>query len=234
MTASRPAILEMTAIEKSYHAGSLRVPALGGVSLRVGPRELVAVMGPSGCGKSTLLAIAGGLLRPGGGDVAVAGSSLGRLKGGALHRHRRRYIGYVFQDYNLMRTLTAAENVALPDELSGMRRAEARRRALVALESVGMAGQATRFPDQLSGGQQQRVALARAISGDRQLILADEPTGALDSNTATGVLELLRGLVDAGAGCVLVTHDPAVAARADRVIHMRDGLIRERPSGAGQ
>ncbi|MEV6525786.1 ABC transporter ATP-binding protein [Longispora sp. NPDC051575] len=224
MTASQPAILEMTGIEKSYQSGSLRVQALGGVSLRVQPHELVAVMGPSGCGKSTLLAIAGGLLQPGGGEVNVAGAALNRLRGGALHSHRRRYIGYVFQDYNLMRTLTAVENVALPDELSGMRRSEARQRAVAALQAVGMAKEAGRYSDQLSGGQQQRVALARAITGGRQLILADEPTGALDSVTATGVLDVLRGLVDAGAGCVLVTHDPTVAARADRVVHMRDGL----------
>ncbi|MFF5232809.1 ABC transporter ATP-binding protein [Dactylosporangium sp. NPDC000521] len=212
-------------IQKSYKSGSSHVRALGGVSLRVTAGELVAVMGPSGCGKSTLLAIAGGLLPPDRGEVRVTGAPLSELRGGALHSLRRKAIGYVFQDYNLMRTLTAAENVALPDELSGVRRSEAKRRALAALDAVGMARESDRFPDQLSGGQQQRVALARAITGDRSLILADEPTGALDSATAKSVLDVLRRLVDRGAGCVMVTHDAAVAARADRVVTMRDGTI---------
>ncbi|WP_328479031.1 ABC transporter ATP-binding protein [Actinoplanes sp. NBC_00393] len=215
----------MVMIEKSYRSGTLNIKALGGVSLQVMPGELVAVMGPSGCGKSTLLAIAGGLLPPDRGEVLVTGKPLAKLRGSALHSLRRKAIGYVFQDYNLMRTLTAAENVALPDELSGMRRADARRQAQHALAAVGMGDYADRFPDQLSGGQQQRVALARAIAGERRLILADEPTGALDSTTATAVLDVLRHLVNQGVGCVLVTHDATVAGRADRVVTMRDGRI---------
>jgi putative ABC transport system ATP-binding protein len=155
----------------------------------------------------------------------VADVRIDQLAEDALYQHRRRHIGYVFQDYNLVQILTALENVALPAELDGMRRSEARRHAMEALTTVGVADQARRFPDTLSGGQQQRVALARAICGDRRLVLADEPTGALDSENAATVLDALQDLVRAGATCVIVTHDDAVAARADRVLHMRDGVL---------
>jgi putative ABC transport system ATP-binding protein len=189
------------------------------------PGELVAVMGPSGSGKSTLLTIAGGLDTPTSGRVLVEGTDIataGRKQVAAL---RRRSIGYVFQDYNLIPALTAAENVALPRELDGMSARKARREAVAALEEIGLGELADRFPDEMSGGQQQRVAIARALVGDRRLVLADEPTGALDSETGESVLALLRSRCDAGAAGVLVTHEPRFAAWADRVVFLRDGSV---------
>ncbi|WP_083960112.1 ABC transporter ATP-binding protein [Streptoalloteichus hindustanus] len=201
------------------------MPAVRGVSLTAEPGTLTAVMGPSGCGKSTLLTIAGGLQPPDEGNVTVAGVRLGELSEKDLYRHRRRHVGYVFQDYNLVQILTVVENVALPLELDGAPRARAVEQAKQALSAVGMADHADRFPDTLSGGQQQRVALARAICGERRLVLADEPTGALDSANANQVLDVLASLVRGGVACVVVTHDPAVAARAHRIARMRDGLL---------
>jgi len=198
---------------------------LNGVSLRVDAGELVAVMGPSGSGKSTLLNLAGGLDRPSQGEVLVDGTVLGRCGRRALATLRRRRVGYVFQELNLLASLTAAENVALPLELDGMGAAKARRLALAALSEVDLDGYGSRFPDELSGGQQQRVAIARALIGPRQLVLADEPTGALDSQTGEAVLRLLRSTVDDGAAGVLVTHDARYAAWADRVVFLRDGTI---------
>lgn len=218
-------MLELDAVTRRYRSGEVEVAAVRGVSFATRPGTLTAVMGPSGCGKSTLLTIAGGLQSPDSGSVTVAGVRIDQLSEDALYRHRRRHIGYVFQDYNLVQVLTAVENVALPAELDGVGRSAARKQAIKALSLVGMAEQAQRFPDTLSGGQQQRVALARAICGDRRLILADEPTGALDSDNATQVLDALRALVDDGATCVIVTHDESVAARADWVVHMRDGVL---------
>jgi len=198
---------------------------LNGVSLRVDAGELVAVMGPSGSGKSTLLNLAGGLDRPSQGEVLVDGTVLGRCGRRALATLRRRRVGYVFQELNLLASLTAAENVALPLELDGMGAAKARRLVLAALSEVDLDGYGSRFPDELSGGQQQRVAIARALIGPRQLVLADEPTGALDSQTGEAVLRLLRSTVDDGAAGVLVTHDARYAAWADRVVFLRDGTI---------
>ena len=182
-------------------------------------------MGPSGSGKSTLLNLAGGLDRPTSGDVIVEGQVLGTLSRRALAGLRRRSIGYVFQDLNLLPSLTSAENVALPLELDGVSVRKARRVAEAALAEVGLAELADRFPDDMSGGQQQRVAIARALIGDRRLVLADEPTGALDSQTGESVLRLLRARVDAGAAGVLVTHEARHAGWADRVIFLRDGVI---------
>jgi putative ABC transport system ATP-binding protein len=182
-------------------------------------------MGPSGSGKSTLLHLAGGLDTPTSGVVLVEGVELGALSRPALAALRRRTIGYVFQDLNLIPALTAAENVALPRELDGVRLRQARREALAALDEVGLADEADRFPDELSGGQQQRVAIARALVGPRRLVLADEPTGALDSQTGESVLHLLRNRCDAGASGVLVTHEARYAAWADRVIFLRDGAM---------
>ncbi|MEO7980184.1 MAG: ABC transporter ATP-binding protein, partial [Sporichthyaceae bacterium] len=186
--------------------------------------ELVAVMGPSGSGKSTLLTCAGGLDSPTTGAVLVEGIELGSLSRAELAALRRRSIGYVFQDFNLIPALTAAENVALPRELDGESSRSARRSALIALAEVGIDELADRFPDDMSGGQQQRVAIARAIVGDRRLVLADEPTGALDTETGEQVLRLLRARCDAGAAGVLVTHEARHAAWADRVVFLRDGL----------
>jgi putative ABC transport system ATP-binding protein len=201
------------------------VRALDEVSFEVNRGELVAVMGPSGSGKSTLLALAGGLDAPTSGSVQVEGVELGDLDPTALARLRRDRIGYVFQDYNLVTDLTAAENVALPRELAGVGAGRARREAVVALAEVGLSDVADRFPDQLSGGQQQRIAIARALVGQRGLVLADEPTGALDSRTSLAVLEVLRARIDAGAAGVLVTHEPRYAGWADRTIFLRDGRL---------
>jgi putative ABC transport system ATP-binding protein len=182
-------------------------------------------MGPSGSGKSTLLTLAGGLDVPTTGSVSVEGVDLAGLGQQGRARMRRTSLGYVFQDFNLIPALTAVENVALPRELDGERARTARVAALAALEEVGIADLADRFPDEMSGGQQQRVAIARAVVGDRRLILADEPTGALDTETGEEILRLLRARCDAGAAGVLVTHEARHAAWADRVVFLRDGLV---------
>ncbi|SCE95223.1 putative ABC transport system ATP-binding protein [Micromonospora viridifaciens] len=219
------AVLCFTGVSRVYPAGDGVVRALDEVSFEVSRGELVAVMGPSGSGKSTLLALAGGLDAPTAGSVHVEGVELGGLDATALARLRRDRIGYVFQDYNLVTDLTAAENVALPRELAGVGASRARREAVAALAEVGLSDVADRFPDQLSGGQQQRIAIARALVGQRQLVLADEPTGALDSRTSLAVLEVLRARIDAGAAGVLVTHEPRYAGWADRTIFLRDGRL---------
>jgi putative ABC transport system ATP-binding protein len=182
-------------------------------------------MGPSGSGKSTLLTIAGGLDQPTSGEVSVEGVDLARLGQQGRARMRRTSIGYVFQGFNLIPALTATENVALPRELDGIGPRQARAEARRALEEVGILDLADRFPDNMSGGQQQRVAIARAVVGERRLILADEPTGALDTETGEGILQLLRARCDAGAAGVLVTHEARHAAWADRVVFLRDGVV---------
>jgi putative ABC transport system ATP-binding protein len=201
------------------------VHALREVDLTVRPGEFVAVMGPSGSGKSTLLTLAGGLDSASSGQVLVEGEELGALSRKLLAAVRRRSIGYVFQDFNLIPALTAAENVSLPRELDGLSGRRGRAEALVALEEIGIADLADRFPDEMSGGQQQRVAIARALIGDRRLVLADEPTGALDSATGEAVLAVLRNRCDAGAAAVMVTHEARHAAWADRVVFLRDGRL---------
>ncbi|MFU8871243.1 ABC transporter ATP-binding protein [Micromonospora sp. SL4-19] len=218
-------VLELRDVHRTHGAGEAAVHALRGVSLTVRAGELVAVMGPSGSGKSTLLALAGGLDRPTGGEVLVEGEPLGGLGARELARLRRRRIGYVFQDLNLLGSLTAVENVALPLELDGAGVRAARRAAVAALAEVDVATLGDRFPDQMSGGQQQRVAIARALVGERRLVLADEPTGALDSQAGEAVLHLLRRRVDAGAAGVLVTHEARHAGWADRVVFLRDGVL---------
>ena len=218
-------ILELRDVTRTYGTGNTRVRALRATSIAVRAGELVAIMGPSGSGKSTLLALAGGLDSPSTGHVVVEGAVLGELNRAALAQLRRRRIGYVFQDLNLIPALTAVENVMLPLELDGTRSRSARREALAALEQVGVAELADRFPDDMSGGQQQRVAISRALVGDRRLVLADEPTGALDSSTGEDVLRVLRARCDAGAAGVLVTHEARHAGWADRVIFVRDGAI---------
>ena len=216
-------VLELDDVTRIHGTGATAVHALRGVSLSVAAGELVAVMGPSGSGKSTLLNVAGGLDTATTGSVRVEGVDLASLSRADLAAVRRRSAGYVFQDLNLIPTLTAAENVALPLELDGRRRT--RHGALAALEEVGVADLADRYPDEMSGGQQQRVAIARALVGERRLVLADEPTGALDSETGEAVLALLRRRVDAGCAGVLVTHESRHAAWADRVVYLRDGAI---------
>ncbi|MGH2830805.1 MAG: ABC transporter ATP-binding protein [Actinomycetota bacterium] len=217
--------LEWRGVSKSYGSGPAEVHALRGVSLGVRPGEFVAVMGPSGSGKSTLLHLAGGLERPTAGSVAVDGADLGALDARGLAVLRRRSIGYVFQKLNLIASLTAIENVMLPMELDGMRSRDARPRAEQALERAGLPAPYDRFPDDLSGGEQQRVAIARGIAGERSVLLADEPTGALDTLSGDRIIELLSGLAAAGTAVVLVTHEPRFASWADRVVLLRDGEI---------
>ena len=218
-------VLEMRQVTRVHGAGEAQVHALRAISLTVEPGELVAVMGPSGSGKTTLLTLAGGLDRPTSGEVLVEGTALGGLSRRELARLRRRFIGYVLQELNLIPALTAAENVMLPRELDGVSTRTARRAAAAALDEVGIGDVADRFPDDMSRGQQQRVAIARALIGDRRLVLADEPTGALDSETGEAVLRLLRARCDAGAAGVLVTHEARHAGWADRVVFLRDGVI---------
>ncbi|MGW2180985.1 ABC transporter ATP-binding protein [Streptomyces sp. NPDC001732] len=218
-------VLELRALTRTHGSGIAEVHALRGVDLRVHAGELVAVMGPSGSGKSTLLTIAGGLDAPTSGQVIIEGQDVAGLGRKGIAALRRRSVGYVFQDYNLIPALTAAENIALPRELDGVSVRKARKEARAALEEMGLAEIAERFPDEMSGGQQQRVAIARALVGDRRLVLADEPTGALDSETGEAVLALLRNRCDRGAAGVMVTHEPRYAAWADRVVFLRDGSI---------
>jgi putative ABC transport system ATP-binding protein len=218
-------VVRLADVTRVHGDGPQAVSALRGVSLDVAAGELVAVMGPSGSGKSTLLNLAGGLDLPTSGSVVIEGTPLGSLKAADLAGLRRRHVGYVFQDLNLIPSLTAAENVMLPRELDGIRAKQARRDALEVLTEVGLAEVADRFPDEISGGQRQRVAIARALVGERRLLLADEPTGALDTPTGDDILQLLRARCDAGAAVLLVTHEPRYAAWADRVVFLRDGEI---------
>ena len=217
--------LELRDVSKVYGDGAAEVHALRGVSLTVEPGALVAIMGPSGSGKSTMLTIAGSLEDATRGEVVVAGRSLSALSRNERARLRRRSIGFVFQDFNLLAGLTAAENVALPLELDGVQARVARKAALHALDELGLADRAARFPDELSGGERQRVAIARAVVGERRLLLADEPSGALDSINAEAVMRLVRTACRGEVAGVVVTHDAQLASWADRVVFLRDGRI---------
>ena len=222
---SEATVLELRNATRLHGEGLREVKALKQVSLSVRAGEFVAIMGPSGSGKSTLLNLAGGLDRPSGGDVFVNGVSLSGLNTKQLAQLRRRSVGYVFQDFNLMPGLTAAENAAFPLELDGTSWAVARKLAVEMLELCGVAELADRRPEDMSGGQAQRVAIARALIGPRCLLLADEPTGALDSEAGRSILELLRNRADSGAAVVMVTHEARFAAWADRTVYLRDGQI---------
>jgi putative ABC transport system ATP-binding protein len=219
------ALLRIDQVSKSYGEGEAIVHALIGVDLAVDAGELVAIMGPSGSGKSTLLTIAGTLETPTSGEVSVCGESVSVMSANERARLRRRSIGYVFQDFNLLAGLTAIENVALPLELDGHAARSARRVASAALDDLDLADRAESFPDQLSGGERQRVAIARAVVGERRLLLADEPTGALDSVNGESVMRLVRASCSRGVGGVIVTHDAQLAAWADRVVFLRDGRL---------
>ena len=218
-------VLHLRGVSKVYGAGPTEVHALSDVDLTVAPGELVAIMGASGSGKSTLLTIAGSLEEATTGNVFVDGFDLSTLSRDDRARMRRRVIGYVFQDFNLLDGLTADENVALPLELDGVGQRRARATAIEAMKTLGVADRAGHYPDQLSGGERQRVAIARAIVGDRHLLLADEPTGALDSVNGESVMRVVREACKRGVAGVVVTHDAQLASWADRVMFLRDGRV---------
>ncbi len=218
-------VLRTRGLRKEYGRAAGLVRAVDGVDLEVARGETVAIMGPSGCGKSTLLYLLGGLDRPTGGEIWLDGQDLTRLPERALARLRRDAIGFVFQAFHLMDELTAVENVELPALLAGRSPRAARQRAAGLLDRVGLADRAGFLPAQLSGGQRQRVAVARALVAEPLVVLADEPTGNLDSTSTRDVLRLFDQLHAAGQTLVIVTHDPRIAATADRMISMRDGAF---------
>ena len=221
-------IVETENLTRIYGSGEVQVNALDGVSLHVDTGEFVAVMGPSGCGKSTLLHLVGGLDRPSEGTVKIEGKDLSRLDDDALTDLRREHIGFIFQFFNLLPTLSALDNTALPLVLGGMKPAEAQVKALEWLEKLEVADRSTHRPEELSGGQRQRVAIARSLVTEPSLILADEPTGNLDSKAAEEFAVLLRDTVDKwGRSILLVTHDLRISSYADRVIYLKDGRISE-------
>jgi putative ABC transport system ATP-binding protein len=217
--------LELRRVSKSYGEGAAGVHAIQDVDLFVDRGSLVAVMGPSGSGKSTLLTIAGSLEEPTSGEVVIDGASLQAMSRNDKARLRRRTIGYVFQEFNLLAGLTAVENVALPLELDGLAGKKAQVAGLAALEELGLADRASHYPDELSGGERQRVAIARAVVGERHLLLADEPSGALDSTNGEAVMRMILAACKAGVAAVVVTHDAQLASWADRVVFLRDGRV---------
>jgi ABC-type lipoprotein export system ATPase subunit len=226
-------VLGARALRKEYGRDAGLVRAVDGVDLGVAAGETLAVMGPSGCGKSTLLHLLGGLDRPSGGELRLAGQRVDQLGEMGLARLRRDMVGFVFQAFHLMDELTAVENVELPALLAGRSPRAARRRALGLLEQVGLAGREGFLPSALSGGQRQRVAVARALVSEPLLVLADEPTGNLDSAATLEVLRLFESLHEAGQTLVIVTHDSRIAATADRLISMRDGAFIDETRLAG-
>ncbi|MFC4336739.1 ABC transporter ATP-binding protein [Salininema proteolyticum] len=218
-------VLRMRGVTRIHGEGDGAVTALSGIDFTVEPGELVAVMGPSGSGKSTLLNLAGGIDHPTEGSVEVEGTDLASLTKSRLAVVRRNHVGFVFQDYNLIPSLTVLENVSLPLELDGKRVSAAREEAMHALVEVGVHHQADKFPEEVSGGQAQRAAIARALIGPRRLILADEPTGALDTTTGMDILETIQSRCKDGAAGIMVTHDARAAGWADRILFLRDGTI---------
>ena len=229
------AMVEARSVEKEYAAGGVRVRALRGVDLSIPRGEMVAVMGPSGCGKTTLLNCLSGLDEFDSGEVLIGGESINGMSDRRRTRFRAERMGFIFQTYNLIPVLSAVENVELPLLVAGIRPKEARRRASAALEMVGVPEQAGKRPNEMSGGQQQRVTVARSLVNDPAIVWADEPTGALDSETSGEIVDLLVRLNrEQGHTFVLVTHDASVAARAHRTVRMRDGLIEgDEPNGNG-
>jgi putative ABC transport system ATP-binding protein len=226
-------MIELRQVSKSYGQGDAEVHALREVSLAAIEGEMVAVMGPSGSGKSTLLTIAGTLEEPTAGEVLVAGQPVRKMSKPKKAQLRRRTIGYVFQDFNLLPGLTAAENISLPLELDGTSARKARIAALKALDGLGLGNRARHYPDQLSGGERQRVAIARAMIGERRIVLADEPSGALDSVNSEAIMRLLHGACkDTGMAAIVVTHDAQLASWADRVVFIRDGCITDQTTPA--
>ena len=221
-------IITTTNLTKTYGSGPTAVTALDHVSLSIQPGEFVAIMGPSGCGKSTLLHLLGGLDQASAGSVSIAGQPLNNLSDDALTELRRRKLGFIFQFYNLIPVLTALENAALPVTLDGLKAAEAQKKAAEWLTRFGLGDRLNHRPDQLSGGQQQRVAVARALVAEPEIVLADEPTGNLDTRASDEIAGLLRQVSkEFGRAVVMVTHDPRIAAYADRIIFLKDGKIAE-------
>ncbi|MTJ81403.1 MAG: ABC transporter ATP-binding protein [Telmatospirillum sp.] len=218
-------MIELSHIEKTYRTEDLETKALADLSFSIGAGEFVAIMGPSGCGKSTLLNILGMIDRPDGGHYIFAGQEVGALPERRLVEFRKRNIGFIFQSFNLIGDLSVEENVELPLLYQGVKRSERRIRVREALELVGLEGRARHRPAQLSGGQQQRVAVARAVVGEPRLILADEPTGNLDSRNGEDVMEMLETLNEHGTTIIMVTHSPAHGARAGRIVNLLDGRI---------
>jgi putative ABC transport system ATP-binding protein len=218
-------LLELHQVSKTYGAGPSEVHAVADIDLEVDRGSLIAIMGPSGSGKSTLLTISGSLEEPTSGEVLIDGDSLQKMSRNDKARLRRRTIGYVFQEFNLLAGLTALENVSLPLELDGVSAKKARLAGIAVLEDLGLADRATRYPDQLSGGERQRVAIARAVIGGRHLLLADEPSGALDQANGEAVMRMLLSACKKGVAAVVVTHDAQLASWADRVVFLRDGRI---------
>jgi putative ABC transport system ATP-binding protein len=218
-------VIDLTDIEKVYQTGDVALRALDGVSLRVDEGEFVAVMGSSGSGKSTLMNIIGCLDRPTAGSYVLAGRRVSGMSRSELAKVRSRVLGFVFQQFNLLARTTAQENVELPLEYGGVGSRARHKRAIEALQRVGLGERMHHHPNQLSGGQQQRVAIARAIVNDPKVILADEPTGALDSRTSVDVMAIFQGLWRSGITVVLVTHESDIALYASRVVQMKDGLI---------
>ncbi|EFO79479.1 ABC transporter related protein [Oscillochloris trichoides DG-6] len=228
------ALIATSALARSYAMGKTSVAALRGVDLTVQPGEFVALVGPSGSGKSTLLHLIGGLVRPSAGEVWVHGLELGRSSDAELVAYRRDTLGFIFQSFNLLPIKSAWENVAVPLMLAGVPLATRKARALTLLEQLGLAARADHRPAELSGGEQQRVAIARSLANRPRLLLADEPTGNLDSRTGKEIMNLLQRLVrDEGLTMLLVTHDMGVASFADRIVHLRDGMI-ERIEAVGR
>ncbi len=218
-------LIHLDAITKVFLTDEIETHALAGIHLRIDPGEYVSIAGPSGCGKSTLLAILGLLDTPTEGTYILNGNQVAQLHHAARARIRNREIGFIFQSFNLIGDLTVFENVELPLTYRGLSQSERKERALEALEKVGMSHRLRHYPSQLSGGQQQRVAVARALGGKPSILLADEPTGNLDSRNGDAVMDLLRQLHREGATICMVTHDPRFAKHADRQVHLFDGRI---------
>ena len=218
-------MIRVSDLRKVYVAGKIKVEALRGISFMIAPKEFLAIMGPSGSGKSTLMNVLGCLDRPSNGSYQLEGVEASQMDDNQLASLRNRKIGFVFQNYNLLPRMNALKNAELPLVYSGVSRQERRKRATAALEAVGLAGRIEHRPNELSGGEQQRVAIARALVNHPSLILADEPTGNLDSQAGEEILALFRRLNEGGVTIVLVTHDPSIGAKTQRVLHLRDGLL---------
>src|SRR5262249_27185248 len=213
-------------LTKDFGTGDTRIAALQGIDLEVALGEMTLLVGPSGCGKTTLISVMAGILEPGGGEVEVLGTDLGKLSPRQLVEFRRQNVGFIFQQYNLLPALTAAENVAVPLLIAGQPRRKAVAKATALLETLGLGKRATALPSQLSGGQQQRVAIARALVHEPRLLVSDEPTAALDAHTGQTVMELLRGVaLQPDRAVLVVTHDNRVFHFGDRIVHMDDGRI---------